>query len=73
MEHCLAILFSFKVSDNDNNKKETKIDIPPPSPPDGNSETIDVEVLYDNDKCDLTKYDVDTVYKLLEYVYRNEI
>ncbi|CAF4146050.1 unnamed protein product [Adineta steineri] len=40
--------------------------MPPPSPPDGDWKTLDVEDLYDKDKCDLNRYDLDTVYKLLE-------
>ncbi len=51
---------------DDGDKKETRIDIPSPSPPDGDWKTIDVSVLYDKEKCDLNKYDLDTVYKLLE-------
>ncbi len=51
---------------DDGDKKETRIDIPPPSPPDGDWKTIDVAVLYDKEKCDLNRYDLDTVYKLLE-------
>lgn len=50
----------------DENKKETRVNIPPPSPPDGNWKTIDVEFLYDKEKCDLNRYDLDTVYKILE-------
>jgi len=50
----------------DQNKKETRVDIPTPSPPDGNWKTIDMEILYDKEKCDLNKYDLDTVYKILE-------
>ncbi len=51
---------------NGEDKKETRVDIPPPSPPNGDWKTIDVEVLYDKEKCNLNKYDLDTVYKLLE-------
>ncbi len=51
---------------DDRNNKETRVTIQPPSPPDGNWKTIDVEVLYDREKCDLNKYDLDTIYKLFE-------
>ncbi len=50
----------------DNNKKETRVDIPPPSRPDGNWKTIDLDILCDKEKCDLNRYDLDTVYKILE-------
>ncbi|CAF3588766.1 unnamed protein product [Rotaria sordida] len=55
-----------KSSNDDENKNETRINIPLPSPPDGNWKTIQVEVLYDEEKCDLNRYDLDTVYKILE-------
>jgi hypothetical protein len=55
-----------KIPKDDRNNKETRVNISPPSPPDGNWKTIDVEVLYDQEKCDLNKYDLDTIYKLLE-------
>ncbi|CAF4876145.1 unnamed protein product [Rotaria sp. Silwood1] len=55
-----------KVPNEDENKNETRINIPPPSPPDGNWKTIDIEVLYDKEKCDLNRFDLDTVYKILE-------
>jgi hypothetical protein len=48
--------------------RETRVDIPAPPPPDENWKTIDIDVLYDRTKCDLTKYDLDTVYNILEYV-----
>ena len=35
--------------------------------PDGNWKTIDNNVLYDKNKWDLVKYDLDTVYKIFEY------
>lgn len=57
------------VSDDEHEKtmrKDTKVDIPPPAPPDGTWKTIDAEALYDKDKCDLSRYELDTVYKLLE-------
>ncbi len=50
----------------DNDQKETRVDIPPPSPPDGNWKTIEAEILNDKEKCDLSRYDLDTVYKILE-------
>ncbi len=53
-------------SKEDDHKKETRVDIPPPSPPDGNWKTIDLDILYDKEKCDLNRYDLDTVYKILE-------
>jgi hypothetical protein len=49
-----------------NDKKETRVILPPPSPPDGNWKTIDLDILYDKEKCDLNRYDLDTVYKILE-------
>jgi hypothetical protein len=49
-----------------NDKKETRVNLPPPSPPDGNWKTIDLDILYDKEKCDLNRYDLDTVYKILE-------
>jgi len=52
--------------EEDNKKKETRVGIPPPSPPDGNWKTIDLDILYDKEKCDLNRYDLDTVYKILE-------
>jgi hypothetical protein len=55
-----------KSPEEDKHKQETRVDIPPPSPPDGDWKTVDVEMLYDKEKCDLNKYDLDTVYKLLE-------
>jgi len=54
------------VSDEDKDQKETRVDIPPPSPPDGNWKTIEAEILNDKEKCDLSRYDLDTVYKILE-------
>ncbi len=50
----------------DKDQKETRVDIPPPSPPDGNWKTIEAKILYDKEKCDLSRYDLDTVYKILE-------
>ncbi len=58
-----------KSQKDDKNNEETRVNIPPPSPPDGNWKTIDVEVLYDQEKCDLNKYDLDTIYKLFELVF----
>ena len=72
---CVFILVSDKdgkgkkSSNEDQDKKETKINIPPPSPPDGNWKTIDVDILYDKEKCDLDRYELDTVYKILEYIF----
>jgi hypothetical protein len=50
----------------DNKAKDTRIDMPIPSPPDGDWKTIDVETLYDKEKCNLNKYDINAVYKILE-------
>jgi hypothetical protein len=49
-------------------KKETRIDIPTTSLPDGNWRTIDLDVLYDTGKCHLTTCPLDNVYRILEYV-----
>jgi hypothetical protein len=45
---------------------QTKIDIPSSTPPDGNWKTIDLSVLFDTDKCDLTGCDLNDVYRILE-------
>ena len=50
----------------DKDTKETRVELPPPSPPDGNWQTIDVETLYDKEKCDLNRYEIETVFKILE-------
>ena len=55
-----------KSADEDAGKKDTRVDMPVPSPPDGNWKSIDADILYDPEKCDLQRLDLPTVYRILE-------
>ena len=44
----------------------TKVDMPSPLPHDGNWRTIDLDALYDSNKCDLTECDLSDLYRILE-------
>lgn len=54
------------MNDKSKNNKQTKIDFPPPLPPNEDWRTLDIEVLYDTDKCDLNRCKLESVYKILE-------
>lgn len=47
---------------------KTRINIPAVLPSDANWKTIDSNLLYDEEKHDLTMYDFSTIYRISEYV-----
>ena len=55
-----------KSTDDDDGKKDTRVDMPVPPPPDGNWKSIDESTLYDPEKCDLQRLDLPSVYRILE-------
>ncbi|CAF4209456.1 unnamed protein product, partial [Rotaria magnacalcarata] len=55
------------MSNNDSEKSgHIKVDIPTSSVPDGNWRNIDLAVLFDKNKCDLTECDLKDVYRILD-------
>ncbi|CAF3637115.1 unnamed protein product [Rotaria socialis] len=55
------------MSNNDSEKSgHIKVDIPTSSLPDGNWRNIDLAVLFDKNKCDLTECDLKDVYRILD-------
>ena len=49
---------------------DTRVNISAALSSDGDWKTIDPDALYDKEKYDLTKYDLSTIYRMLEYVRR---